>query len=433
MKKIRLGLFGAEDSIEIMESVILKYPEFSCVPISYWHDDEIIEKLTTYMQDVDMWLFSGQIPYWYAKKWAGIAQPMFYVPSSGSSLYKTLLHIAYHQKISFNQVSFDTFHPSELERVFLESEITHEPLYLKHYEGEIHTDEVVRYHYELWKKGKTMAAVTCLKNAQYKLKSLGVPAFRVLPAQSAVVSTLALIRQTHETLHFKDSQIAVQMIEFDSFSSLTKDTYSTDEIYKIEIKMTEKLLEYAKKINGSLKSAGPGRYVIFTTRGLLQEMTKDFTVVPDLAVLQLTGNNAVTCGIGIGQTAYEAEINAGTALLHAKEYQKGSSMVVFDDNTIEGPLGQPEQITYGFASEKLQSLSEQTTLSVTTLSKLESILRKIRKMEINAHDLAQHMNIMPRSARRILTELESKGLAQVVAEENPHPRGRPRKIYRIML
>ena len=81
--------------------------------------------------------------------------------------------------------------------------------------------------------------------------------------------TLALIRQTHETLHFKDSQIAVQMIEFDSFSSLTKDTFSTDEIHKIEIKMTEKLLDYTKRVNGSLKAARPGRYMIFTTRGIL--------------------------------------------------------------------------------------------------------------------------------------------------------------------
>ncbi|MFB5087826.1 ArsR family transcriptional regulator [Psychrobacillus sp. PGGUH221] len=416
-----------------MESVVLQYHEFSCIPISYWDDDEIVEKLTMHMKDVDMWLFSGQIPYGFAKKWAGISQPMFYVPSSGSSLYKTLLHISYNQKIPFDQISFDTFHPSELERVFLESEIASRPLYLKHYEEEIHTDEVVRYHYELWKSGKTMAAVTCLKNAQHELNRLGVPAFRVLPAQSAVVSTLALIRQTHETLHFKETQIAVQMIEFDSFSSLTKDTFSTDEIYKIEIKMTEKLLEYTKKINGSLKSAGPGRYVIFTTHGILREMTKDFTMVPDYAILQLKGHDAVTCGIGIGQTAYEAEINAGNALLHSKEFGKGSTMVVFDDKTIVGPLGQHEQIKYGFASEHLQLLSEQTSLSVATLSKLESILRKTGKTEINAHDLAQHMRIMPRSARRILTELESKGLAQVIGEDNPHPRGRPRKIYQIIL
>ncbi|MEK5040167.1 ArsR family transcriptional regulator [Sporosarcina sp. FSL K6-3457] len=433
VKKIRLGLFGAEDSLEIMQSVIVQFPEFSCISISYWQDDEIIEKLTANMDDVDMWLFSGQIPYGYAKKWSGISQPMFYVPSSGSSLYRTLLHIAYQQKIPFSQLSFDTFNPAELERIFLESEIDFKPGFLKHYEEEIPTDEVVQYHYDLWKEGKTQAAVTCLKNAQHALIALGVPAFRVLPAQSAIISTLALIRQTDETLHFKESQIAVQMIEFDSFSSLTKDTFSTDEIHKVEIKMTEKLLEYTKKINGSLKSAGPGRYMIFTTRGPLQEITKEFTVTPDQTVLQLTGENTVTCGIGIGQTAYEAEINAGIALLHAKDYDKGSWMVVFDDKTITGPLGQPEQIIYGIAPEKLQALSQQTSLSVVTLSKLESILRKIGKMEISAHDLASYMKIMPRSARRILTELEAKGLAQVVAEETLHPRGRPRKIYQIML
>ena len=113
---------------------------------------KFIEKLTANKQDVDMWLFSGQIPYGYAKKWAGISQPMFYVPSSGSSLYKTLLHITYQQKMAFDRLSFDTFHPAELERVFKESEIDFQPKYLMHYEEEISTDEVVGYHYELWKK-----------------------------------------------------------------------------------------------------------------------------------------------------------------------------------------------------------------------------------------------------------------------------------------
>ncbi|KXH86742.1 transcriptional regulator [Sporosarcina sp. HYO08] len=416
-----------------MESVIDQFPEFSCISISYWRDEEILEKLHANKMNVDMWLFSGQIPYSYAKKRANLSQPMFYVPSSGSSLYKTLLHIAHQQKIAFNQLSFDTFHPSELERIFLESEIDVQPVYLKHYEEEIPTDEVVRYHYELWTEGKTKAAVTCLKNAQHELMKLGVPAFRVLPTQSAIISSLALIRQTQKTLHFKDSQIAVQMIEFDSFASLTKDTFSTDEIYKIEIKLTEKLLEYTKKINGSLKSAGPGRYMIFTTRGLLQEITQNFTVIPAPTILHLTEDDAVTCGIGIGQTAYEAEVNAGIALLHAKSHDKGSWMAVFDNKKITGPLGKPEQLIYKMNSEKLQLLSQQTSLSVVTLSKLESIMKKIGKSEMSAHDLAHYMQIVPRSARRILTELEEKGLAQVVAEETLHPRGRPRKVYQINL
>lgn len=433
MRKIRLGLFGAEDSLEILESVILTFPEFNCVSISYWHDDEIIEKLNRHREDVDMWLFSGQIPYGYAKKRFESDQPMFYVPSTGSSLYRVLLHIAYQRNIPFDRLSFDTFHPSELKQVFTESEIGLQSNYLKHYEEEISTEEVVQYHYQLWKEGKTLAAVTCLKNAQHALIEKGVPSFRVLPAHSAIISTLALIRQTHETLHFKDSQIAVQMIEFDSFSRLTKDTFLTDDLHKIEIKMTEKLLDYAKKVDGSLKSAGPGRYIIFTTRGLLEEITKEFTVIPDHDVLRLVGEDAGTCGIGIGQTAYEAERNAGIALLHAREHRGESWMVVFDDKTIVGPLGQPTQIHYGGASKQLQSISAQTSLSVATLSKLQAILRKKGEAEMSAHDLAQYMNLTPRSARRILTGLEENGLAKVVAEETLHPRGRPRRIYQIKL
>ena len=134
MKKIRLGLFGADDSIEIMESVVSGYAEFSYISISYWRDEEIVEKLTKQTNEVDMWLFSGQIPYGFAKKWAGITQPMFYVPSSGSSLYKTLLHITYNQQIPFDQLSFDTFHTAELERYYQESDKYHNTIYKNNYD-----------------------------------------------------------------------------------------------------------------------------------------------------------------------------------------------------------------------------------------------------------------------------------------------------------
>lgn len=431
--KIRLGLLGADDSLEIIQSVVNQYPELSCLPIVYWKEEEVIGKLKPHVDDVDMWVFSGQVPYSIAKEWGGISQPMFYVPHTGSSLYKTLLQVVYKQKLDMNQLSFDTFHPAELERVFEEAEINGGPVFLKHYTGEIRARELAEYHYKLWKTGQTKAAVTCLRTAHIELQRLGVPVYRVLPTISAVESIINLVFRTNEMLHFRDTQIAVQMIEIDSFAGLAKDSFSTDEIHKIEIKITEKLLKYAKKLHGSLKTAGPGRYVIFTTRGRLQEITEDFTVIPDLDDIYQTATEMVTCGIGIGQTAYEAEINAGKALLHAKEFGKGSWMVFFDDKTIAGPLGKPEYITYSSASEKLQKISQQTALSVTTLSKLEAILKKMGKTEINAHELAQYMQILPRSARRILMELEEKELAQVVGEESPHPRGRPRKIYRISL
>ncbi|WP_018131826.1 helix-turn-helix domain-containing protein [Effusibacillus pohliae] len=431
--KIRLGLFGADDSIEIIQTVVSEHVEFDCLPIVYWKEEEVIERLKPHIHDVDMWLFSGQVPYSIAKEWGGIARPMFYVPHTGSGLYRTLLHITYEHKIKIDELSFDTFHPSELNRIFDEVEINTKPVFLKHYPGEIQADVLAKYHYDLWKAGQTKAAVTFLRSAHLALQRMGVPVFRVLPTRSAVHSILNLMLRTNEVFRFMDSQIAVQMIEIDSFGGLAAEAFSTDEIHQIEIKMTEKLLKYTKKVQGSLKAAGPGRYVIFTTRGLLRDITGNFTVAPELDDIYKINQEIVTCGIGIGQTAYEAEINAGKALLHAKQAGKGSWMVVFDDKMIAGPLGKQEQISYSYVSEKLQSISRQTSLSVATLSKLASIMKKMGKQEINAYELAQYMQILPRSARRILMELEAKGLAQVVGEENPHPRGRPRKLYRISL
>lgn len=429
--KIRLGLLGADDSLEILQSIIDRYPEFESLPIVYWKEEEILELIKPCVDKVDMWLFSGQVPYTIAKEWGGISQPMFYVPHTGSSLYKTLLHIVYEHKIGVSDISFDTLHPSELDRIFVEAGISDKPSFVKHYEGEIYADVLAQYHYELWKEGKTKAAVTFLRTAHLELERLGVPVFRVLPAQASVEAILNFVLRTHEMLHFRDTQIAVQMIEVNSFVGTAMKTFSTDEIHKMEMKVTEKLLIYAKKLQGSLKSAGPGRYVIFTTRGQLNKATRNFTTIPTVENLIDQDIEAVTCGIGIGLTVYEAEINAGKSLLTAKEHGQGSWMVFFDDKTVSGPLGKEKQITYTYVSKKLQALSEQTSLSVSTLSKIQSILRNIGTNEINAHELAQHMQILPRSARRILLELEENGMATVIGEENPHPRGRPRKIYRI--
>jgi hypothetical protein len=431
--KVRLGVLGADDSLQIIQSVVDEYPEIECLPIVYWREEEIFDLLKPHVKQADMWLFSGQVPYAMVKEWGEIDAPMAYVPHIGASLYRTLLYLSHEKHLQVDELSFDTFHPDEFSRFLDEAGISGRPAYLKYYEGAIQARELAEYHEQLWRSGKTKGAVTCLRTAHLELQRLGVPVYRVLPTRTGVHSVISMLLRTYEMLHFKDTQIAVQMIEIDSFKGLVNGTFSTDEIHNLEIKTTEKLLRYARQLQGSLKSAGPGRYVIFTTRGQLREVTHHFSAVPVIEEIEGVQTDLVTCGIGIGKTAYEAEIHAGTALLHAKQYGPGTWMAFFDDKTIAGPLGRREQITYSSVSDELQEISRQTSLSVMTLSKLESILRKLGKPEISAHELARYMQIMPRSARRILMELESKGIAQVIGEENPHPRGRPRKVYRITL
>lgn len=428
---IRLGVIGVEDNLQLMESVASEYSEFTTLLFLHSRQDDVIDILESHKHDVDIWLFSGYIPYLIAKEWGKVEQPMFFVKYPGSCLYKTLYNALYQHNINMNELSFDCFTSSELKQVFEEFGVSFTSNYLKMYEGS--TELLIKHHYELWKKGKTKAAATCIWVVSNELKKMGVPVFRVTPTKSAIQTTLNLALRTNEMLLFKNRQIAVQMFEINNMFGLSKNMYSSDEIYNKEIQITQKLLIYSKKVQGSLKTVGPGRYVIFSTRGALSDITENFSAVPDVEEIQQLSQQDVTCGIGVGQSAYEAEINAGKALLHAKEYKNGAWMVFLDNKTINGPLGKPENITYTYESKKYQIISEKTLLSVATISKVDYILKKIGKTEITAHELGQHLQIMPRSARRILDQFLKNGFAKEIAEETPHPRGRPRKIYRILL
>ncbi|MGP3562275.1 ArsR family transcriptional regulator [Geobacillus sp. BK01] len=431
--RIRLGLLGADDSLPIIQAVVEEYKELVCFPVVYWDERDILDLMRPLAAQVDMWLFSGQVPYSIAKQSGEAGVPLFYVPHTGASLYRTLLQAHYTKQIPVCELSFDTYEHGEVERLLEEAGI-HEPvLYIKHYEGGISAQELARYHYDLWKQGKTKAAVTCLRTAHLEMEKMGMPVYRVLPARSSVEAVVQTIIRTGEMLRVQDAQIAVQMIEVDSMTATSPETFSSDEIYKMELKTTEKLLQYTKKVQGSLKSVGPGRYVIFTTRGALKEMTAGYKTIPTSREMTHLYEEVVACGIGIGRTAYEAEIQAGRAFLHAKHYGRGAWMVAFDDGTIAGPLGKEEQIHYSIGNEELRQLAEHTNLSTVTLGKLQAILRRRGTNEMEAHELASDLQILPRSARRILKELEAAGLAEAIGETSPYPRGRPRKVYRIFL
>lgn len=430
--QIRLGILGNADSVEIVRSVAAEYPDFICQPYVNREIAELLPLLEAHTKDVDMWLFPGRAAYLIAQKWGKVTQPMFNIPYKGSSLYRTLCEIFLAHHVQITEISFDSIVPADLKRVFVELGVMEEPLYTRPFELGVAEDSGTLYHYNLWQSGKTKVAVTCLMEVKSRLEQLGVPVYRVLPARASVDAVLNLMLRTAELQVVRDAQIAVQMFEVNAFTD-TREFYSADELYAAEMQVTQQLLSYAKKVQGSLKTAGSGRFVIFTTRGTLRLLTNDFSSAPILKEFARWGGEAINCGVGIGRSAYEAEFLAAKALLTAKERGKGAWMVFFDDKTVIGPLGAKTQIAYDYVSAELQELSARTSISASSLGKLSSILQKTGYAPLNAHELARHLQILPRSARRILAELERSGLAVNVGEETPGPRGRPRRIYQIHL
>lgn len=430
---IRLGIFGSEESVNIIRSVVEKNAAFKSVPIIWELREEENNPLQPYCESVDAWLFSGIVSYSYAKRWGEFNQPAYYVEYTGSSLYKTLLWASYAQDLKIDELSFDSFELEDLRNILKEVNIGEKPLYVKPFNESQTITDYVDFHYSKWKEQKIKGAITCIPQIISKLENLGVPVFGALPTKSAIESKLNSILLTFELQRFQNAQIAVQMLELDIQNKISKDLFSTDELLNIELKITDKLLKYAKRLHGSLKAAGLGRFVIFTTKGVMEEITNSFRLMPEVVELDEIDLKSVTCGIGVGHSAYEAEIHAVNALIHAKEYGKGTWMALLDNYEFIGPLGSPHQINFSYHSDELESISKKTSLSVSTISKVASSLEKIKTNEVSVKELSQFLQIMPRSTQRIISVLEKHGYASVVRHESPHVRGRPKKIYQIIL
>ena len=297
--------------------------------------------------------------------------------------------------------------------------------------GNLKTADYLEFHKQLFAQGVTKAAVTKSYYVKQLLEKQGIPSFCILPMRVTIRNILNLILSHFHIWRVQESQIAVQIFDFNLFA---KDSaYSVDDIYSKEINITQKLLTYAKSINGSLKTATGGSFYIFTTRGNIEKLTAGFKKIPDLPIVREIAKNLRACGVGLGQSASEAEANAVTALKHASSNTCGSWYIVMDDKTISGPLGSPQQQQFQYSSPRLEEISRQTSLSASTLSKICRAIDVYGRNELNSQELASNLQILPRSARRILTTLAANGYAEEIGSEMQEIKGRPRKIYKIKL
>ena len=430
--KIRLGVIGEEDNINIFQEVIKEYNDYEIATFIDADGTHTLNIIDNHQQEFDSWLVFDQINYLHIKNWGKAQKPVYYIPYRGASFYKTLCTAIY-QGFNVDELSIDTIPYYDITRALNEMQITYKVInYLSDENADLPLDSYVTFHRELFKKGITKAAVTRSCYVKNLLAREGIPAFCIMPVRVTVRNILNVILTQFRIKKLREGQIAVQVFSFNLLGD--KDNfYSVDDLYSREIAISQKLISYTKSISGSLKPANEGNFYIFTTRGCLEQLTNSFTSLPELPILHDLSKSLRACGIGIGNSAREAEYNAVIALKHACADRKGSWYVVLDDKTISGPLGSAQQIDYQYASAQLEAVSKKTSLSQATLSKICHAMKIYGRDELNAQELASILQILPRSARRILTCLTEHGYAEETRSEVSETKGRPRKIYKIKL
>lgn len=430
--KIKLGIIGEEHAINILQEVIEEYDDYEISIFIDTDETRTLNIIANHQQDVDAWLVFDQINYLRIENWGQAQKTVYYIPYRGASFYKTLCTAIY-QNFKVEELSIDTIPYYDITRGLDDMQIKYDFInHMSDERGDLPLDSYVTFHRELFSKGITKAAITKSYYVKTLLEQEGIPAFCIIPMRVTIRNILNLILSHFRIKNLQECQIAVQVFSFNLLGE--KDNfYSVDDLYSREIAISQKLISYTKSISGSLKPANEGNFYIFTTRGSLEQLTNSFTNLPELPILHDLSKSLRACGIGIGNSAREAEYNAVIALKHACTDRKGSWFVVLDDKTISGPLGSAQQIDYQYASAQLEAVSQKTSLSQATLSKICHAMKIYGRDELNAQELATILQILPRSARRILTCLTEHGYAEETRSEMSETKGRPRKIYKIKL
>jgi len=432
MRKIRIGVVGPGDSVALIEEVAVEYLDRMSVT-GYIYEDasEVPELIAQNDPAVDMWMFSGKVPYRYAIAVKRSAKPKLYMPHTGTSIYRVLLYLAKEQ-IPVGSMSFDTFSHQEIVETFDDAETPLPRIFVNDYDGVVSASALTKFHLDLWNAGETKVAVTCFYATYQELKRQGVTAFRIWPTKSNIRTMLDLAVSKADAILSKAGQIAIQHISIDGFDDFSRDAVSGYAVLKVELQLHEILLGFAESVKGAIVMQGNGRFTIYSTRGVMEEITRGFSHMPITEEIGRCLPISVSGGIGFGDTAYNANENAMIALGLAHRKGKSKWMVVLDDQTVIGPLDSELQIKYSIRSKAADTLllAKQLNVSGTTLNRLISVFAKIDGETLGAETLARHLSMTERNARRLLGTLSAHGMA-VEAGEEYRGAGRPRKMYRI--
>ncbi|MCH1639938.1 transcriptional regulator [Paenibacillus timonensis] len=430
---LNVAVIGPSDLVGKVVEVASVFRELTMIPTPYVHEQDTLEVVACVREQADILLFTGPIPYQLALD-SEPGLPMVHVQYSGTAFFKVLFDFYRNRQVEMDgevRISVDVLLRHELEEQLDELGLASRQIYVKSYSAGTRHEDLVAFHYDLWSRGLVAATVTCVTSVYQQLVELGVPAFRVVPTQSAIRDVLNRALLEGKNLRLSSTQMAIGILSIDHFERVVKEAASEYEIQRKKIILQQILIDFGEETQSLINWTDSNEVSFITTRGIIEQVTRKFEQAPLLLEVMERLQWKASIGIGLGRTANEAEGKAREALLKAKAGGGGNCFLMMQDGQVYGPMGSELTLKYSARSEdpELISMAKKAGLSVGTLNRLISLCRRLDTRALTAAQLAEGFGITLRSARRIMAALEKYELATIVGEEQPVGRGRPRQIY----
>jgi hypothetical protein len=434
-----IGVIGPPDSTELAlsvaredglgESVIARAYDSAGQAADLAHElDRICQVL----------LFTGRLPYVFARRSGALRASLQFVPHSSADLYRTLVQLLREFKGELPRVSLDTIEPliarEAYEDLGLDPPRHVLPLEVEGDEDAVQSaDDIVAFHLDTYRSGEVVGCLTCLGAVYIQLRAAGVPAWRITHTRSVMREALRQAQLAARLAISETTQPAAVLINVPDLRAQPSEDGRAYEMQRRRLRAREEILDLAERLQGRMAELDDQTFVVYTSRGTIEDAIARLRAGQGgpLEIQRLLAD--VRVGVGLGATVPIAEENARRALIMGQRDR--DLHVAFADGEVfrAGVDGQTATYKLRETREPTLRLARELGLGPLALTRLTRALRQVDTSAVTASELAQAYGIQPRSTRRILTSLQRAGIATPLGRQGGGGAGRPQTIYRIDL
>jgi hypothetical protein len=422
-----IGIIGPPDSVRQVSAVAESSPlDVTFVTRTYHTHDEVPGLVTALAPSCPVILFTGRAPYAIAQAAPPTRTRLEFIPYEGADLLLVLAKTLLDNRLTIDRletlrVSVDSIDPEmaaeTAEDLGLHQTNIH-PVLLSPESTDLAS--VIEEHAQLFRAGMVDICFTCLDTVYAELHSRGIRVERVGHTRLVVRTALDRCVLAHKLQAVEAGQVAVVLFEgVGGADAGAADAALVDALVD----------DTAQAISADVLRRDANGSAVVTTRGIIERWLGDGDTarakLRDHAFSQL-----VHMGIGLGESVPDAENNARRALDLSRRnlypHVAGPDGTIFEVGSHLSP-GTRTRETRAASASRAQEIG----VSVVSLQRLIEAVRISDQNLVTPAQLARSYRIAPRSARRLLSLLNSAGYADVAGTEASVGPGRPHTVYRV--
>jgi len=259
-----------------------------------------------------------------------------------------------------------------------------------------------------------------------------------LDGRVAVVNALATPGTIRSDLHELALRVRNKQADRQRFAAgvflIAKPEESPD-LDRSRVALLHLLLNTPDFADAWIDNRGRRGVVVFAHAALFEAVTHQWVSLPVLAEARETLGVRAVAGFGMGASARLCVALAERAAARAEQDADPGAYLISDNGMMIGPMGAsgiPLSYTYR-EHGGIEALAGRVGLSPATLSRLAAIERGLSGRLISPSDLARSLGITDPSGRRLMRKLTDSHLAVDEGSAQPHPKGRPARLYRLTI